>query len=164
MSDKPISPLRQRMIDDMTARPFWREGAEGLRPASQNLRGLPRPVAVTLGRGRGARAARAHHEDSPSGQPRRTLRGWCGLSRPAEARAATSGHLDQHLRPPRPEANVPPPRGTGSAPLSVTSAGKVICSPFSVEGFPSRASVEGEHGETGLSLHRTMLSQADGGP
>ena len=48
--------------------------------------------------------------------------------------------------------------------LSATSAAKVICSPFSVEGFPSRASVEGEHGETGLSLHRTMLSQADGGP
>jgi hypothetical protein len=45
-----------------------------------------------------------------------------------------------------------------------TSAGKVICSLFSVEGFPSRASVEGEHGETGLSLPAQMLSQADGGP
>ena len=40
--------------------------------------------SVTLGRGRVPRAARAHHEDSPSGQPRRTLRGWCGLSRPTE--------------------------------------------------------------------------------
>ena len=108
------------------------------------------------------RAARAHHEDSPSGQPRRTLRGWCGLSREAEARAATSGHLDQHLRPPRPEANVPRPRGTGSAPSAPPRWGR--SSPFSVEGFPSRAAVEGEHGETGLSLHRTMLSRADGGP
>ena len=44
MSDKPISPLRQRLIDDMTAR-RWREGAEGLRPARQDLHGLPRPVA-----------------------------------------------------------------------------------------------------------------------
>jgi hypothetical protein len=45
MPDKPISPLRQRMIDDMTATPFQREGAEGLRPARQVLRGLPWPVA-----------------------------------------------------------------------------------------------------------------------
>ena len=39
MSDKPISPLRQRMIDDMTAR------RERLRPARQDLRGLSRPLA-----------------------------------------------------------------------------------------------------------------------
>jgi hypothetical protein len=39
MPDKPISPLRQRLIDDMTAR-RWREGTEGLRPARQILRGL----------------------------------------------------------------------------------------------------------------------------
>jgi hypothetical protein len=45
MSDKPISPLRQRMIDDMTARRFKGEGAEGLRPTREDLRGLPRPVA-----------------------------------------------------------------------------------------------------------------------
>jgi hypothetical protein len=35
MSDKPISPLRQRMIDDMTA----------LRSQGEELHGLPRPVA-----------------------------------------------------------------------------------------------------------------------
>ena len=37
MSDKPISPLRQRMIDDMTARRFARRHPEGLRPARQDL-------------------------------------------------------------------------------------------------------------------------------
>ena len=31
MSDKPISPLRQRMIDDMTARRFGEVHQEGLR-------------------------------------------------------------------------------------------------------------------------------------
>ena len=45
MLDKPISPLRQRMIDDMTARQIQGEGAERLRPARQDLRGLTRPFA-----------------------------------------------------------------------------------------------------------------------
>ena len=44
MPEKPISPLRQRMIDDMTARRFS-EKVQGLRPARQNLRSLPRPIA-----------------------------------------------------------------------------------------------------------------------
>ena len=45
MLDKPISPLRQRMIDDMTARRFKEKVQERLRPARQNLRGLSRPFA-----------------------------------------------------------------------------------------------------------------------
>jgi len=44
MIDKPVSPLRQRMID-MTTRRFKEKVAEGLRPARQDLRGLPRPIA-----------------------------------------------------------------------------------------------------------------------
>ena len=44
MSEKPISPLRQRMIDDIAARRFS-EDAEGLRSARQELCGLPRPIA-----------------------------------------------------------------------------------------------------------------------
>ena len=43
MIDKPVSPLRQRMID-MTTRRF-KEKVQKIRPARQDLRGLPRPVA-----------------------------------------------------------------------------------------------------------------------
>ena len=45
MSDKPISPLRQRMIDDMTARRFSEDTQEGLRSECEDLHGLPRPAA-----------------------------------------------------------------------------------------------------------------------
>ena len=45
MSKKPISPLRQRMIDDMTARRFKEKTRRGLRPQREEVRGLPRPVA-----------------------------------------------------------------------------------------------------------------------
>ena len=34
MSKKPVSPLRQRMIEDMTARRFKRRYEEGLRSAT----------------------------------------------------------------------------------------------------------------------------------
>ena len=44
MSDKPISPLRQRMIDDMTARRFG-EDTQRDRSGREELHGLPRPVA-----------------------------------------------------------------------------------------------------------------------
>ena len=164
MSDKPISPLRQRMIDDMTARPF----SEKVQKAYVRQ---VRTFAAFLGRSRSPsvaasvqRAARA----APRGQP----------ERPAEAHTegmvraiAASRGAGSDQRPPRPAPEAtstrgqrPTTSGHRQRTLSATSAGKVICSPFSVEGFPSRASVEGEHGETGLSLHRTMLSEADGGP
>src|SRR5271157_2787085 len=91
MSDKPISPLRQRMIDDMTARRFSEKGSEGLRPARQNLRGLPRPVAghgdergpspfsaaygaaadqPRVDQRRHRRAAVLFHRDAPTARPR----------------------------------------------------------------------------------------------
>ena len=83
---------------------------------------------------------------------------------------AASRGAGSDQRPPRPAPEAtstrgqrPTTSGHRQRTLSAISAGKVICSPFSVERFPSRASVEGEHGETGLSLRRTMLSQADGG-
>ena len=44
MSDKPISPLRQRMIDDMTARRY-KEKAQKTMSGTSGLRGLPRPIA-----------------------------------------------------------------------------------------------------------------------
>ena len=52
MLEKPISPLRQRMIDDMTARRFSEKAVEGLRPARQDLRGLPRAGRRTGDRAR----------------------------------------------------------------------------------------------------------------
>ena len=67
MSVKPISPLRQRMIDDMTA-PLWREGSEGLRPAREELRGLPRPVAGH-GHERGPSPPSAHMAKQQIGAP-----------------------------------------------------------------------------------------------
>ena len=45
MSDKPISPLRQRMIDDMTARRFSEDTQRDYVRQREELRGLPRPVA-----------------------------------------------------------------------------------------------------------------------
>ena len=42
MLDKPISPLRQRMIDDMTARRFNEHTQMDLRPARQELGGFSR--------------------------------------------------------------------------------------------------------------------------
>jgi hypothetical protein len=38
MSEKPISPLRQRMIEDMTVRNFQREDPQRLYPPRQCLR------------------------------------------------------------------------------------------------------------------------------
>ena len=61
MSDKPLSPLRQRMIDDMTARRFKEKVQKDYVRQRQDLRGLPRPVA-----GHG-------HERGPS--PRLVCRG-----------------------------------------------------------------------------------------
>ena len=45
MSDKPISPLRQRMIDDMTARRFSEDTQRDYVRNVRNSRGLPWPVA-----------------------------------------------------------------------------------------------------------------------
>src|SRR5208337_5290261 len=123
--------------------------------------GLQGPSDHVAFLGRGQRPAGS--PSAPRGQP----------ERPAEAHTegmvraiAASRGAGSDQRPPRPAPEATSTRGqrpTTSAhrqcTLSATSAGKVICSPFSVEGFPSRASVasaEGEHGETGLSLHRTM--------
>ena len=44
MSDNTISPLRQRMIEDMTARRFTEDARETTFERKE-LRGLPRPVA-----------------------------------------------------------------------------------------------------------------------
>ena len=52
MSDKPISPLRQRMIDDMTARRVKEKVQKDYRPARQDLRGLPRAARRTRRRAR----------------------------------------------------------------------------------------------------------------
>ena len=41
MSEKPISPLRQRMIEDMTVRNF----VEKTNPPRQEPYGFPRPIA-----------------------------------------------------------------------------------------------------------------------
>ncbi len=45
MSDKPISPLRRRMIEDMTVRNFVREDAQRLYPARQDVHSLSWPRA-----------------------------------------------------------------------------------------------------------------------
>ena len=45
MLEKPISPLAPAHDRGHDGAPFQGEGAEGLRPARQDLRGLPRPVA-----------------------------------------------------------------------------------------------------------------------
>jgi len=44
MSEKPISPLRRRMIEDMTVRNFV-EKTQRLYPARQIVHSLPRPFA-----------------------------------------------------------------------------------------------------------------------
>ena len=45
MTDKAISPLRRRMIEDMTIRKFGAEDAGSLHPAVRNFTRLPRPLA-----------------------------------------------------------------------------------------------------------------------
>ena len=45
MSEKPISPLRRRMIEDMTVRNFVGEDAQRLYPARQDIYSLSRPRA-----------------------------------------------------------------------------------------------------------------------
>ena len=46
MSEKPISPLRQRMIEDMTVRNFWRvEDPQRLYPPRQDFHSFPRSLA-----------------------------------------------------------------------------------------------------------------------
>ena len=54
MLEKPISPLRQRMIDDMTARRFKEKVQRDYVRHVRNVRGLPRPFA------------RHRHERGPS--------------------------------------------------------------------------------------------------
>ena len=44
MSEKPISPLRQRMIEDISVQ-FRREESQRLYPPHQDFRSLPRPLA-----------------------------------------------------------------------------------------------------------------------
>jgi hypothetical protein len=44
MSEKPISPLRQRMIEDISVQ-FRREESQRLYPPRQDFRSLPRPLA-----------------------------------------------------------------------------------------------------------------------
>jgi len=63
MTDKPISPLRQRMIEDMTARHLGGEGPDGLYPLRQELRGLPRPLARYRQRRGPSSVSTAHDED-----------------------------------------------------------------------------------------------------
>ncbi len=99
MSDKPISPLRQRMIEDMTARRFKGEGTERLRPARQNLCGLSRPFAG------------CGHERGPSplsaafGAKARAKNSWANVSNPPlcllgfkNPRREAGGDHVQHLR------------------------------------------------------------------
>ena len=45
MPDKPINPLRQRLIDDMTARHYGEKVQKAYVRHVEDLRGLPRPVA-----------------------------------------------------------------------------------------------------------------------
>ena len=45
MTDKTISPLRQRMIDDMTVRNFGEKTQQRLHPGGQDLDGVPGPIA-----------------------------------------------------------------------------------------------------------------------
>jgi len=44
MTDKPVSPLRQRMIEDMTVRHFKEKGPEGLHSSRHELQGFSRPL------------------------------------------------------------------------------------------------------------------------
>jgi hypothetical protein len=44
MTDKPISPLRQRMIEDMTARHFAEKAQKDYNSIRQELRGYSRPL------------------------------------------------------------------------------------------------------------------------
>ena len=53
MSEKPISPLRRRMIEDMTVRNFVEKTQQRLYPPRQDLHSLPRPLA-RHGHGRGS--------------------------------------------------------------------------------------------------------------
>ena len=63
MTDKPISPLRQRMIEDMTARHFAEKIQNGLHPIRQELRGFPRPLARCRHRRGPSSVSIAHGED-----------------------------------------------------------------------------------------------------
>src|SRR5579863_13285 len=45
MSEKPISPLRQRMIEDMTVGNFAEKTTQRLYPTAQDLHSLPQPFA-----------------------------------------------------------------------------------------------------------------------
>src|SRR5277367_4968564 len=63
MTDKPISPLRQRMIEDMTARHFAEKGPDGLHPIRQELRGFPRSLARHRQRRGPSSVSTAHDED-----------------------------------------------------------------------------------------------------
>jgi hypothetical protein len=45
MSEKPISPLRRRMIEDMTVRNFVEKTRSRLYPARADIHSLPRPFA-----------------------------------------------------------------------------------------------------------------------
>jgi integrase/recombinase XerD len=62
MTDKPISPLRRRMIEDMTVRHFA-EKARTDYPSRQELRGLPRPLARYRQRRGPSSVSTAHDED-----------------------------------------------------------------------------------------------------
>ena len=45
MSEKPISPLRRRMIEDMTVRNYVEKTRNALYPARQDIHNLSRPRA-----------------------------------------------------------------------------------------------------------------------
>ena len=45
MSTEAVSPLRRRMIEDMTIRQFGEHTKKRLHPPGQGVRGLPRPLA-----------------------------------------------------------------------------------------------------------------------
>ena len=116
MSEKPISPLRRRMIEDMTVRNFVEKTRNDYIRHVKNLHGLPRPIA-RYGHGRGPsplpaasdadRRAAADHQRCGCGAAVLLHR----HARPARDGTDTS----TFVREPRKMPGGPEPRGGGAA-------------------------------------------------